>query len=325
MPSYRRTIRFVLFLFGLLAGVVAAIVAVFARLLINPPRSRLWATPADLGLAYEDVHFPARDGVRISGWFVPAEGEAADKKPAVVLVHGWPWNRLGAANDSPLTKLLGNEPVDLLRLAHTLHHAGYHVLSFDLRNHGQSAAASPVTFGWQEAKDLLGALDCLASRPDVDSGRLGVVGFSMGANTILFSLPHTNLVRAAVAVQPTSPTVFNERYGRAKLGAFSKVIDPLVQMVYQSAGGLPFSAIEPVFVASGAGDTPILYVQGKGDNWGSVDNVIQIAAVTPRVEGLLLVDSDGRFGGYQHVIDHPEVVLDFFGRYLKQEGTQGNS
>jgi dipeptidyl aminopeptidase/acylaminoacyl peptidase len=316
MPSFRQVTRFVLFLFSLLAAVVAAIVAVFARLLINPPRQRLWATPADVGVPYEDVHFPARDGLRISGWFMPAEPEVPGKKATVVLVHGWPWNRLGAAHDHPLTQFISTEEVNLLQLAHTIHQAGYHVLTFDLRNHGQSTAAPPVTFGWQEAKDLLGALDYLANRPEVDPNRIGVVGFSMGANTILFSLPQTNLVKAAVAVQPTSPAVFNVRYGNSVLGPFSKLITPLVQAVYQSAGGLRFNAIEPVFVASGAGDTPILYVQGKGDQWGSVDNVVQMAAVTPRAEGLLLVDSDGRFGGYQHVVNHPEVVLDFFGRHL---------
>lgn len=317
MPSFRRVTRFVLYLFALLAAVVAAIVAVFARLLITPPRQRLWATPADLGLAYEDVHFPARDGLRLSGWFIPAEPEVRGKKATVVLIHGWPWNRLGAASDHPLTQLISKEEVNLLQLAHTIHQAGYHLLAFDLRNHGQSAAAPPVTFGWQEAKDLLGALDYLANRPEVDPNCIGVVGFSMGANTILFSLPQTNLVKAAVAVQPTSPMVFNARYGRSILGPFSKFITPLVQAVYQSAGGLRFNAIEPLFVASGAGDTPILYVQGKGDQWGSVDNVLQIAAATPHSAGLILVDSDGRFGGYQHIINHPEVVLDFFGRHLQ--------
>ena len=49
-------------------------------------------TPQDVGLAYSDVEFAAADGVRLRGWFLPAGSDAG---PAVVVVHGWLWNRLG--------------------------------------------------------------------------------------------------------------------------------------------------------------------------------------------------------------------------------------
>ncbi len=32
---------------------------------------------ADDGLDYEDVTFPARDGVPLEGWFIPAPGRAS--------------------------------------------------------------------------------------------------------------------------------------------------------------------------------------------------------------------------------------------------------
>ena len=65
---------------------------------------------------------------------------------------------------------------------------------FDLRNHGESAAHPPVTFGQSEADDLLGALAYLSARPDVDPARLAAIGFSMGANAILYALPQTCLL-----------------------------------------------------------------------------------------------------------------------------------
>ena len=34
----------------------------------------LIATPADVGLEYEDVNLTASDGVQLHGWFVPGEG-----------------------------------------------------------------------------------------------------------------------------------------------------------------------------------------------------------------------------------------------------------
>lgn len=320
MKIFRRVLRTLFILAGFVTGLAAAVAAFFARRLISPPRQRLWANPGDLGLQFETVHFPAQDGLRLAGWFVPAKvtngGATAVTPPTAVLVHGWPWNRLGEAAEDPLNALDGTEPVDLLRLLLHLHNAGYHVFSFDLRNHGESAAMPPVTFGVQEAKDLLGALDYLNGRSDVDAARIGVIGFSMGANTLLYALPHTERVKAAVAVQPVSVGVFAGNYGRYLLGPLATVVLPLAEMIYRSAGGFQFDSIRPASAASSAGSVPILYVQGTGDPWGSTADVQAMADVTPRAEGPLFVESVGRFEGYRYVIDHPEVITGFLQRHL---------
>jgi uncharacterized protein len=314
MSLFYRALRGLLFIIGFVAGLVGIMVAFFARYMIKPPRQRLWAAPSDIGLAYEKIEFPARDGYRLSGWFVPAK---AEKGPTIVLIHGWPWNRLGNAADDALSDISGSAPVDFLRLAYTLHHAGYHLLLFDLRNHGESVAAPPVTFGLQESNDLLGALDYLNGREDVDQERIGAMGFSMGANTVLYSLPRTNRIRAAVLVQPTSVKLFAGRFAYDLLGPLSKLVLPLVDLVYTAAYGLHFGAIEPIMAAAGAGNTPILYVQGTGDRWGSLNNVQQMAAVTPGAVEPLFVETVHRFEGYQYLIDNPRPALQFFRETLK--------
>ncbi|MDX1662395.1 MAG: alpha/beta fold hydrolase [Candidatus Promineifilaceae bacterium] len=320
MHLFGRVIRLFLLLLAFLLGLVAALVAFIARQMINPQRQRLWATPADAGMDYEEVEFPARDGLRLSGWFIPTP-EGTPHGAPIVLVHGWPWNRLGEAAADLMASVSGALPVDLLRLAHALHSAGHPLLMFDLRNHGQSASGGPVTFGLHEANDLLGALDFLDQRSEVEAGahQVGVVGFSLGANTILYTLPHTDRIGAAVAVQPTSAPVFAPRYATDLLGPLGKPVLRLAEQIYQAAGGPPLSALEPAFVATAAGDTPVLYVQGKGDRWGSVSNVAHMAARTPAAVPPLFVDSDHRFGGYRHVVDNPAVLLDFFARHLAPE------
>lgn len=313
MTPFRRATQFILLLLGLLAGMITFVAGYMARMIIRPPRQSLWATPDELGMPYEDVQFPARDGLRLSGWFVPARLENGQKpKATLLLVHGWPWNRLGTAAESILVDLPGSAPVQLMHLALALHRLGYQLLMFDMRNHGQSAASTPVTFGWREADDLLGALDYAVGRDDVEAGRIGVIGFAMGANATLFSLPRTDLVGAAVAVQPTSPDVFASRYGAYVVGPLARLVVPLVEFIYRLAGGLNFSAMEPIFASSGSGQTPLLFVQGKGDDWGSAENVAAMAAASPTTVEPLFVETSGRFGGYQYVIDNPEMLDAFF-------------
>lgn len=316
MNLFRRVIRLVIFLLGLLAGLVVALVVFISRQLISPSRQRLWAVPSDAGLEYLDVDFPARDGLRLSGWFLPVANGDAAPKPSVILAHGWTWNRLGDSGETLLSNISGGLQVDLLRVAYELHEADYHVLMFDLRNHGQSASGGPVTFGLQESNDLLGALDYLATREDVDQERIGVVGFSIGANAMLFSLPHSDRIAAGVAVQPTSPGPFAARYARDLLGPLGAPVLALVGLVYQQAGHLPLAAIEPVMAAGGSGETPILYIQGTGDRWGSVSNVAQMAAKSPKSVDPLFVETHHRYGGYRHAVQHPETLRAFFAEHL---------
>ncbi|MCB0006515.1 MAG: alpha/beta fold hydrolase [Anaerolineales bacterium] len=312
MTLFRRAIRLFLLITGILVGLITAVATLMARRMIRPPRLRLWADPLDVGMPFEDVQFPAMDGLRLSGWFIPANETANLAGATVVMVHGWPWNRLGHLVDDPMSRLIGEEAVDLLRLAHAYHHAGYNVFMFDLRNHGQSAEATPVSFGLAESEDLLGALSYLANRKDVDPQHIMVTGFSMGANATLFALPRTDLVRAAVLVQPTSAGHFSKNFAQHQFGPLSGPIYLMAELIYQQFGGIALDAIEPIFAATGAGETPLLFVQGDGDPWGSVGNVAAMAAATRQERDPLVAATSDRFGGYKYVIDNPQVALDFF-------------
>lgn len=313
MSLFRRALRIFLLVAGVIAGMITVITAVFARMLIKPHRQRLWTTPASLGLPFEDVHFPARDGLRLSGWFIPRKrANQRGTNTTIILVHGWPWNRLGSAGGNILTDVPGSEPIELIHLAHALHTVGYNIFMFDLRNHGQSAGSPPVTFGLNEANDLLGAIDYLNGRDDIDTERIGVIAFSAGANTLLYTLPHTDKIKAAVAVQPTSPQIFARRYSHWLLGPLGAPVLWLADLIYQFTSGMRLRSIEPVFAAAGAGKTPLLFIQGNGDPWGSVKNVADMAAAAPLTTDPIIVESSGRYSGYRYLVDHPEVAATFF-------------
>lgn len=300
-------------LIGLTVGTAVAAALFFARQLIRPERQPLWGTPGDLGIAYENAFFTAQDGVHLSGWFIPA---ANPNGSTLILIHGWPWNRLGDAANNFLANIIGSRPLDLLQLAYNLHQEGFHLLMFDLRNHGESAAAPPVTFGQEEMRDLLGAVSYLQERPDINPKQIGVVGFSMGANAVLYALTRTDQIGAAVAVQPTSVAVFAHRFGRYLLGPLGRLALPLAELLYRLAGGPAFASIRPGTAVSRAYPTPVLYIQGTSDPWGSAADVAAMAAVTVNAAEPLFVESNHRYDGYQYAVDNPKLLAAFFEQHL---------
>ncbi len=241
--TFNRMVKLLLGLLGFVAGILAVMVAFLTRRMVAPARQPVSIQPSDLGLPFENVQFPAQDGVRLSGWFIPAALGTSRDGATIMLLHGWGWNRLGDAADDLLANLTGSTPVEFLRLAHSLHYEGYNILTFDLRNHGESAGQAPVTFGQKEADDLLGAVTYLKSRTDVNADKIGAIGFSLGGNALLYALPRTNAIRAGIAVQPTTATVFAERFAQDLMGGVGQyVVLPLTEMAYAAAGGINLGA-----------------------------------------------------------------------------------
>jgi pimeloyl-ACP methyl ester carboxylesterase len=141
-----------------------------------PPTPLERVSPADLGLVYEDVSFPAEDGVLLSGWYLPSTSGAA-----VVLLHG-----------------AGSNRAAVLEHAAVLAHHGYGVLLFDARGHGRSEGHA-MDFGWDGDLDIGGAMSYLATRPDVEPTRLGAVGLSLGGEMAIGAAARDPRIRAVVA------------------------------------------------------------------------------------------------------------------------------
>ncbi len=166
-------LRFIGRLVGALAGLYLLYVGTRgSRLLIQPdvrPFVPDWegapSTPADLGLAYEDVRFTTDDGVTLSGWLIPAGRET---RTAVVVLHGFGGHRL--------PELAAFVP--WLQERH-------HVLQFDFRGHGESDPGW-VTLGSHERRDVAAAVRFVESR---GLGPIALFGISMGAATAIVSAP----------------------------------------------------------------------------------------------------------------------------------------
>jgi uncharacterized protein len=282
----------------------------YTRLLLIGMRQPLRRTPANLGLPYEDVRFPADDGLDLQGWFVPA---AQTPAPAVVLVHGWPWNRHG--NQAGISGI-PDQNVDMLEPAAALREAGFNVLLFDLRNHGESAAAPPVTIGVNEARDFIGAVSFLRRRPEVDPERIGALGYSMGANTVMYGIPRCQPIRAAMLVQPTNAGIFARNLVRQTIGPPGPLLLGIGGLLHQAMGAPPLDTIDPVVPAALLGATVAQYIQGDGDPWGTMADVTGMVKATPHALPLIVAPATDRYDGYRYVNNHIPEVLAFFQRHL---------
>lgn len=127
----------------------------------------------------ETITFRAPDGTELAGTiFSPGQRPA----PAVVLVH-----------------MLTRTRADWLPLAERLRAAGFVVLTFDLRGHGESRGALDADGDLQPLRrDVTAAVQYLKARPEVARGRLALAGASVGANLAALAAAADPMVRALV-------------------------------------------------------------------------------------------------------------------------------
>ena len=139
-------------------------------------------TPVPAGLAgAELVEFASRDGARLCGWFIPAQPSiGGTAKPATILhVHG----NAGNMNDHAW-------------FTEYLPAAGFNIFIFDFRGYGQSEGRAWTRNALLD--DTHAALDYLVTRSDVDRGRIGMYGQSLGGSIGLNVMAERGEVRAAV-------------------------------------------------------------------------------------------------------------------------------
>ncbi len=173
---------------------IAALDFYFIHRMTHPPRTELYGSPRDFQLILQrpmwfEEKWKNSDSTQTVGWLL-SRGTPA---PAIILSHGYGSNRS-----------------ELLTLAFELWKAGYNVLVYDLRGHGES----PVKWsglGTYEKDDLLSALKFLRNRtnetgqPLLD-GRVGLYGVDIGGYISLVASTQDPMIKA-VAVDSLYPDV----------------------------------------------------------------------------------------------------------------------
>lgn len=199
-----------------------------------------------LGIEFDEVVIPSFDGVKLHGWWLPVSQQA----PTVVVVHGVKKNR-----------------TDVLRASITLRLAGFNVLVYDGRGHGDSEGRY-ITYGFYERRDVEAILEWLVTEKKVDRNRIGLAGESMGAAITLQVAAHNPWIGAVWA---DSPFASLRRVTEEYVSRFTKlpgsmllpVLGPAIQ-VANYRGKFKINEVDPLSLAAQI-KCPVYLVHGTAD------------------------------------------------------------
>lgn len=235
--------------------------AYMAATLTRAERKGVSSDPRALGLPVEIVEFrSAEDRLRLRGWLLPVKGDTGSGKARlIIMVHG----RNGVRDDPG---------IGILPIATALVEAGYSVLMFDLRGHGESEG-DRFSLGWYERRDLKGALDWAQAR---GFSQIGVYGFSMGAATAILTAAEDGRIAAVVEDSGYADLQRLLAVEIPKRSGLPGFYTPGVLLMVRALYGADAGAIHPGRAIGRLGDRPVLILHCQDDQLVPVVNAEQL-------------------------------------------------
>jgi len=123
------------------------------------------------------------DGFKLTG--VLHTEDKPKRRPAFLVLHGFGSNKDSGGSVATAKMLAG---------------FGYVVLRFDMRGCGQSEGPRGRVICLEQVEDTKHALSFLATRPEVDPDRIGVIGASFGAAVAVYTAGVDSRVAACISV-----------------------------------------------------------------------------------------------------------------------------
>ena len=276
----------------------------------------LFDNPGNYGLEYEDVSFTSSDGVQLSGWLLKG---VTDK--IIIQSHfGVQSCRAGFTPEGKGMVKLWDKDIPFLKHAHYLVAKGYSVLMYDFRNHGESGNPGNewVSWGPDEAQDVLAAVDFVANHPTYQNAQIGLLSICMGAASTTYAyglkdgLKQYNNIKAMVAIQPMRYLDFVKALGLP--GFLQNWVNK------ENSKRVGFDMVAKSFKDDVKEiPVPTLLVQNDSDeylNRASIDEYYNSLQVEK--EMLWLSDiGKKRAAGYDYLTKNPEKILYWFDKYMQ--------
>jgi pimeloyl-ACP methyl ester carboxylesterase len=270
-----------------MAGGYVAVSWLTAERLTRPTNHPLQIDPHRVSPDAQPWSARTTDGLTLRGWYLPT----TEHRQLIVLLHGM-WSSW----------------LEMAALGRDLHHRGYDVLLFDLRGHGQSDP-SRLSLGNRERADIRAVMNW-AGAEGFTQDRIGWLGYSMGASTLLLEAAQNPSIQVAVIDSPYGnlPELLKSQLSKhSHLPAwFNPGILTAARLIY----GVRTEDLIPTKAARSWGDRPLLLIHGESDSVVPVTQAYELAQAAgascltvtlPGVEHVQAYDADPQ--GYVSVIE----------------------
>lgn len=277
-------------------------------------RTPIIRSPKDYGMDFENITIPSYDGVSLAAWYIPADNATK----MIICNHPAPMNRYGFPGHIEPYNAISDFEVNFLPEYKHLHDAGYAILTYDLRNMGESGEGDGGScgIGRYEWKDCVGVkryVDKHFSEMEV-----GLRSCCTGANAqyeAISRFPELfSDVKAMVSPQPVSmirtASFFAGVYG------ISEFMEELNKEQCH-LGGFSNEAMTPHLFAPDV-KIPTLISQVHDDEWTNPEDIQTTFNLLGSEEKDLLwiYGTSRRFDGYNYFGEHPEKELKWFDKYM---------
>ena len=251
------------------------------------PRRIEHNSPADYGLAYEEIHIQAAAGKQLFAWWLPA----VEPAPTLIVLHGW-----------------GGNAELMLPLALPLHRAGLNVLLLDARNHGRSDSDSYSSLP-RFAEDAGAAVDWVKAHSSDPCRRVALLGHSVGAGAVLFEASRRDDIAAVISIAAFAHPEWMMRRYLARFWIPGFCISWILRYV-EWVIGYRYTEIAPMNTACRV-QCPILLVHGTADETVPVTDARAIRDHCPGKMPELLFIEGGNHDSVEEVEHHADRLVAF--------------
>ena len=260
----------------------------------------------------EVIRFKSFDSLEIPAiYYLPKQASQENKVPALVFVHGGPGGQSRTGYSSVIQYLVNHGYAVLA--VNNRGSSGYGKTFFNLdnQNHGD-----------KDLKDCIAGKDWLASQPQIDAEKIGILGGSYGGYMTMAALTYapdefevgvnlfgvTNWIRTLKSIPPWWSSFKDALYDELGNPNTSdsirlKAISPLFHTE---------NVTKPLIVLQGAQDPRVLKIES--------DEIVEgVRANNVPVEYVVFEDEGHGFIKKENQIEAYESILSFLNKYLKKD------